>query len=110
MAGTAGQEPSSRPAQAVAQIVYSENALANLERVFDFLSEHDPQAAVSAAHTIREGVDTLSNHPLIGRTVASELRELVISYGKTMAPIWGGQDHVDFFLLEVGYGGGNTAA
>lgn len=25
----------------------------------------------------------LSNHPLIGRTVAGELRELVISYGKT---------------------------
>ena len=67
----------------MAQIVYSENALANLERVFDFLAEHDPQAAVSAAHTIREAVDTLSNHPLIGRTVASELRELVISYGKT---------------------------
>jgi len=67
----------------VAQIVYSENALANLERVFDFLAEHDPQAALGAAHSIREAVETLSNHPLIGRTVAGELRELVISYGKT---------------------------
>jgi len=67
----------------VAQIVYSENALANLERVFDFLAEHEPQAAVGTAHSIREAVETLSNHPLIGRTVAGELRELVISYGKT---------------------------
>ncbi|MEX2165100.1 MAG: type II toxin-antitoxin system RelE/ParE family toxin [Sulfuricaulis sp.] len=67
----------------MAQIVYSENALANLERVFDFLAEHDPQAALGAARSIREAVDTLSNHPLIGRTVAGELRALVISYGKT---------------------------
>lgn len=67
----------------MAQVVYSENALANLERAFDFLAEHDPQAAVGAASAICEAVDTLSNHPLIGRTVAGELRELVISYGKT---------------------------
>lgn len=67
----------------MAQIVYSENALANFERVFDFLAEHDPKAALGAARSIREAVDTLSNHPLIGRTVAGELRELVISYGKT---------------------------
>ena len=53
------------------------------ERAFDFLAEHDPQAAVGVAHSIREAVETLSNHPLIGRTVAGELRELVISYGKT---------------------------
>ncbi len=67
----------------MAQIVYSENALANFERVFGFLAEHDPQVALGAARSIREAVDTLSNHPLIGRTVAGEMRELVISYGKT---------------------------
>ena len=38
---------------------------------------------MGAARSIREAVETLSNHPLIGRTVAGELRELVISYGKT---------------------------
>lgn len=67
----------------MAQIVYSENALANFERVFDFLVERDPQAAVGAASAICEAIDTLSNHPLIGRTIVGELRELVISYGKT---------------------------
>src|SRR3989344_5566182 len=66
-----------------ALVVYSENALANLGRAFDFLAGHAPPAAVGAASAISEAVDTLSNHPLIGRTVASELRELVISYGKT---------------------------
>ena len=52
-------------------------------RGIDFLAEHDPQAALGAARSIREAVDILSNHPLIGRTVVGELRELVISYGKT---------------------------
>ena len=83
MAGTTGQEPKGRPAQTVAQIVYSANALANFEHIFDFLAEHDPQAALGAARSIRQAVETLSNHPLIGRIVAGELRELVISYGKT---------------------------
>src|SRR3990172_2800801 len=32
---------------------------------------------------VREALVTLSTHPLIGRRVASELRELVISYGKS---------------------------
>jgi len=67
----------------VAQVVYSGNALDNLERVFEFIFEHDPQAAAGAASAICEAVDTLANHPLIGRTVFGELRELVISYGKT---------------------------
>lgn len=67
----------------MAQVVYSENALANLERIFDFLAEHDPQAALGAAAAIGEAVETLSNHPLLGRVMAGELRELVISYGKT---------------------------
>ena len=67
----------------MAQIVYSGNALANLERVFEFLAEHEPQAALGAARSIVEAIETLSNHPLIGRTIAGELRELVISYGKT---------------------------
>ena len=67
----------------MAQVVYSVNALANLERAFDFLAEHDPGAAQAAAEAIREAVRMLRNHPLIGRSVEAELRELVISFGKT---------------------------
>lgn len=67
----------------MAQVVYTQNALASLERAFDFLAEHDPHAAVASAAAIREAVETLSNHPLIGRRVEGNVRELVISYGKT---------------------------
>lgn len=67
----------------MAQVVYSQNALANLERAFAFLAEHDPSAASAAAHAIRHAVETLVSHPLIGRRIEGEVRELVISYGKT---------------------------
>ena len=67
----------------MAQVVYSDNALANLERAFEFLAQDDPAAAVRAAAAIREAVDMLSRHPLIGRMVEQGLRELVISFGKT---------------------------
>jgi plasmid stabilization system protein ParE len=48
-----------------------------------FLAEHDPAAAGDAAVAIRKAVEILSDHPLIGRRVEGEIRELVISYGKT---------------------------
>ncbi len=83
MAGTAGAQPKGRAAQALAQVVYSENALANLERAFEFLAEHDPYSGIAAASAIREAIETLANHPFIGRRVEGDLRELVISYGKT---------------------------
>lgn len=67
----------------MAQVVYSQNALANLERAFDFIAEHDPSAAVAAAVAIRRAVEILADHPLIGRRREGEIRELVISYGKT---------------------------
>lgn len=67
----------------MAQVAYSENALGNLERAFEFLAEHDPSAAAVAAAAIREAVNTLARHPLIGRSVEGDLRELVISYGRT---------------------------
>ena len=67
----------------MAQIIYAEAALADLERTFAFIAEHDPHAATAAAEAICEAVDALANHPLIGRVVTETLRELVISYGKT---------------------------
>ncbi len=67
----------------MAQVVYSENALANLERVFNFLADHDPNAALAAAGVVRQAVEVLVAHPLIGRCIEGELRELVISYGKS---------------------------
>lgn len=67
----------------MAQIIYSANALTNLERAFEFLLEHDPSAAHNAAAAISEAVEMLARHPLIGRVIVGELRELVISFGRT---------------------------
>jgi plasmid stabilization system protein ParE len=67
----------------LAQVVYSRRALDDLERAMRFLAEQDPTAAAQAAAAIREAVDILSRHPLIGRQVAEPLRELVVSFGKT---------------------------
>ena len=67
----------------MARLVYSENALANIERAFEFLAEHDPGVTAEAVEAIRDAVDILGSHPFIGRRVEGELRELVISFGRT---------------------------
>ena len=67
----------------MATVVYSRRALDHLERSFEFLRERDPEAAVRAATAIQSAVAMLADHPLVGRSVAGELRELVISFGKT---------------------------
>jgi plasmid stabilization system protein ParE len=67
----------------VASIVYSPNALANLERAFLFVAESDRSAAKESARAIREAVALLARHPFVGRPLQGELRELVISFGRT---------------------------
>jgi len=67
----------------VAEVVYSARALAHLERAFDFLARHDPEAAPVAAEAIGRAVDLLAAHPFIGRRIRGHVRELVISYGRT---------------------------
>lgn len=49
----------------------------------DSFRVHDPSAVRNAAAAISEAVEMLARHPLIGRVVESELRELVISFGRT---------------------------
>jgi plasmid stabilization system protein ParE len=67
----------------VASVVYAAAAVHQLARAFAFLAEHDPQAAVDAATAIRTAIGLLAVHPLIGRRVQGQLRELVISHGHT---------------------------
>lgn len=73
-------------ATSVIRIVYASRALDDLARVFRFLAEHDPAAAVASASAIRSAVEMLAQHPYAGRRVEGvqrEVRELVISFGKT---------------------------
>jgi plasmid stabilization system protein ParE len=67
----------------VAQVVYSAQSLDHIERVFQFLRDKNPEAAAQAAAAIRSAVNNLAEHPLVGRRIEGELRELIISYGQT---------------------------
>ena len=67
----------------MATVVYSARALAHLERAFGFLASENPDAAVAAARAIRSAVESLAAHPLFGRRVHGDIRELVISFGQT---------------------------
>lgn len=66
----------------MAGISYSNQALADLERISDFLSESGLDA-LETLDLIDEAVTILGRHPLIGRQAESGMRELVISQGKT---------------------------
>jgi addiction module RelE/StbE family toxin len=66
-------------------IVFAEEALADLERIFEFNFERDPAAALDHVAKVRSAVMILEEHPQIGRPAAegSTLRELIISHGKS---------------------------
>ena len=80
---TAGDGRVRAATQAMAQVVYSARSLAHVERAFLFLRDKNPGAAQDAVAAIQSAVDNLAAHPLIGRRIEGELRELVISYGET---------------------------
>ena len=67
----------------MASVVYSARSLTHLERALRFLRDENPQAALDAVVAIQGAVDALASHPLIGRRVKGDVRELVISYGRT---------------------------
>ncbi len=67
----------------MARLSYSEQALADFERLTDFLIKTDPSAAAETVGLIEEAVALLARHPLVGRPVESAMHELVISRGRT---------------------------
>ena len=67
----------------MAQIVYSDEALGDFERIIEFLLKTSPEAAMQTLMIIRSAVSILEAHPLIGRHVDHHIRELVISQRAT---------------------------
>ena len=67
----------------MAEVVYSARSLQDIERAFQFLRKENPGAALDAVAAIQSAVENLGAHPLIGRRLEGELRELIISYGRT---------------------------
>ena len=67
----------------MAQVVYSACALENLERAITAPLTGGLAAEVAAADAIGSAVNNLAAHPLVGRRVEGDIRELVISFGAT---------------------------
>lgn len=67
----------------MAQVVYSEHAVDDLERLAEFLAANDPALAFETLAIIQDAVTILGRHPLIGRLAEQGLREMVISRGRT---------------------------
>ncbi|MGZ5066788.1 MAG: type II toxin-antitoxin system RelE/ParE family toxin [Usitatibacter sp.] len=58
-------------------------ALEDLARLSAFLRESDPSAASETTSLILDGLKVLAAHPLIGRPLDANRRELVIFRGRT---------------------------
>jgi plasmid stabilization system protein ParE len=67
----------------MAELVYTAQALMDLERLTDFLLISDPKAAQDTAVLIFEALEILVQHPEMGRKVHFGQREMVISRGRT---------------------------
>ena len=67
----------------MARLIYSEEALADLERLVDFLRGSFPGSAEGALDSILAALDLLADHPMMGRKLDRSRRELVISRGAT---------------------------
>lgn len=67
----------------MAQVIYSDEALADFERIIEFLLETSAETAAQTLVNIRSAIGILETHPLIGRRIDNHIRELVISQGAT---------------------------
>jgi plasmid stabilization system protein ParE len=66
----------------MARVQIATRALADLERLFDFLADHNPKLARERMLSVRRAFDLLSDHPLLGRQAEDGRRELILSRGK----------------------------
>jgi len=66
------------------RLKWSQPALLDVARLYDFLAPKSPDAAKRAVKAIRQGIRALGKHPEIGRPVEemlAEFREWVIEFG-----------------------------
>jgi plasmid stabilization system protein ParE len=64
-------------------LLFATRAFEDLDRLAQFLLDGDPELAAETAPLILGGLRALKDHPLIGRPVEADLRELLISRGRT---------------------------
>jgi plasmid stabilization system protein ParE len=66
----------------MARVEITARALADLERLFDFIANDDPRRAGERLLSVRKAIEMLADHPLLGRGAEDGRRELVLSRGR----------------------------
>jgi plasmid stabilization system protein ParE len=66
----------------MARVQITTRALADLERLSDFLADHEPKLARERMLSVRRAFELLSDHPLLGRRAEHGRRELILSRGR----------------------------
>jgi addiction module RelE/StbE family toxin len=97
----------------LASLIYSRRALADLERLADFLHDTDPVSALETVDLISEAVQVLANHPMLGHPAEHDTRELIVSRGRTgYVALYSYEEQDDTVLVlairhqrEAGHGG-----
>ena len=95
----------------MARVEITRRALADLERLFDFIAANDPRRAREQLLSVRRALELLAEHPLLGRDAEDGRRELVLSRGRrgyVAKYRWLPEDDVVLILavrhqLEAGY-------
>ncbi len=98
------------------RVVFSLNARTDIARLTEFLADSDFVAAAITAELVEEALGILIRHPEIGRRIGKELRELVISRGRSgYLALYHFDPHVDEALVlairhqrESGYRGSKS--
>ena len=67
----------------MARLVFAPQVAQDLKRLTEFLIHTDPHAANDTVNVLIDGLRILKQHPLVGRTVEHDYRELVVSRGRT---------------------------
>jgi plasmid stabilization system protein ParE len=76
--------PAVRPApEAFGKVTYTQEAMTDLERIFDELEADDPTLAANSVALIGACAADLATRPALGRPAEEGLRERVVSRGRT---------------------------
>jgi len=66
----------------MARVQVTTRALADLERLFDFLADHNPKLVRERMVSVRRALELLADHQLLGREAEDGRLELILSRGK----------------------------
>jgi len=81
---------------------WSETALADLQRLRQFIEPHNPEAARRAAEVLKKGATILIDHPGLGRRLDGRHdREIAIPFGKRGYVMRYRLDDDDIVILKI---------